>query len=88
MVLSVYRGRPEDESSDIPSASPGVSRRAFPARDSSPTLTPDSTTQKSYEYSNDESDYRPASQSEWALWARIIHCQRAYGRQGVLRTLR
>ncbi|KAF8637749.1 hypothetical protein AX17_002607 [Amanita inopinata Kibby_2008] len=48
--------------SETPSASPGVSRRASPARDPSPTLAPDSTTQVSYDF-NDEMDYRSA-QSE------------------------
>ncbi|KAG6818666.1 hypothetical protein H0H93_003012 [Arthromyces matolae] len=43
--------------SDTPSASPGVSRRASPARETSPTLAPDSTTQMSYDYS-EEMDYR------------------------------
>ena len=47
---------------DTPTASPGVSRRPSPARDTSPTLAPDSTTQMSYEY-HEESDYR-SSQSE------------------------
>ncbi|KAF9461407.1 hypothetical protein BDZ94DRAFT_1310681 [Collybia nuda] len=48
--------------SDTPSASPGVSRRASPVREASPTLAPDSTTQMSYDYS-EELDYR-SSQSE------------------------
>ncbi|KAG5643654.1 hypothetical protein DXG03_000534 [Asterophora parasitica] len=42
--------------SDTPSASPGVSRRASPAREeavASPTLAPDSTTQMSYDYTDD-----------------------------------
>lgn len=47
---------------DTPSASPGVSRRASPALDASPTLAPDSTTQMTYEYS-EEMDYR-STQSE------------------------
>ncbi|KAG5733689.1 hypothetical protein E4T56_gene9055 [Termitomyces sp. T112] len=47
---------------DTPSASPGVSRRASPARDASPTLAPDSTTQITYDYA-DEIDYR-SSHSE------------------------
>jgi GATA-binding protein len=48
--------------SDTPSASPGVSRRASPVREVSPTLAPDSTTQMTYDYS-EEIDYR-SSQSE------------------------
>ncbi|KIL58289.1 hypothetical protein M378DRAFT_335299 [Amanita muscaria Koide BX008] len=48
--------------SETPSASPGVSRRPSPARDASPTLAPDSTTQMSYDYPEDV-DYRSA-QSE------------------------
>lgn len=47
---------------DTPSASPGVSRRATPSRELSPTFAPDSTTQMTYEY-NDEGEYR-SSQSE------------------------
>ncbi|KAF8651076.1 hypothetical protein AX16_004938 [Volvariella volvacea WC 439] len=48
---------------DTPSASPGVSRRASPTREASPTLAPDSSTaQITYEY-NEEMDYR-SSQSE------------------------
>ncbi|KAF5376737.1 hypothetical protein D9615_007839 [Tricholomella constricta] len=43
--------------SDTPSASPGVSRRASPAREASPTLAPDSTTQMTYDYS-EELDFR------------------------------
>ncbi|KAG6853151.1 hypothetical protein C0991_006558 [Blastosporella zonata] len=42
---------------DTPSASPGVSRRASPAPDVSPTLAPDSTTQITYDYS-EELDFR------------------------------
>jgi len=50
---------------DTPSASPGVSRRASPVRDASPTLVPDSTTQVSYDYS-EHSEYRsnPSTSSE------------------------
>src|SRR6202012_1871399 len=47
---------------DTPSASPGVSRRASPVQETSPTLAPDSTTQINYDYS-DEMDFRN-SQSE------------------------
>ncbi|KIY69765.1 hypothetical protein CYLTODRAFT_409350 [Cylindrobasidium torrendii FP15055 ss-10] len=52
-------------SSDTPSASPGVSRRTSPspAREASPTLAPDSTTQMSYEFNNEQHDYN-SSQSE------------------------
>ncbi|PPQ69700.1 hypothetical protein CVT24_001200 [Panaeolus cyanescens] len=42
-------GAPED----TPSASPGVSRRASPVRDASPTLAPDSSTAQIYDYSED-----------------------------------
>ena len=42
---------------DTPSASPGVSRRTSPVPDASPTLAPDSTTQMSYDYS-DDTEYR------------------------------
>ncbi|KAF9257404.1 hypothetical protein L218DRAFT_935829 [Marasmius fiardii PR-910] len=56
--------------SETPSASPGVSRRASPVRESSPTLAPDSSTstsnqnQLNYEYSSaDDFDYHQ-SQSE------------------------
>ena len=45
---------------DTPSASP--SRRASPAREASPTLAPDSTTQMSYDYTEDISF--PTTQSE------------------------
>ena len=38
---------------DTPSASPGVSRRASPALNASPTHAPDSTTQMIYEYSGE-----------------------------------
>ncbi|GLB44410.1 putative zinc finger binding to DNA consensus sequence [AT]GATA[AG] [Lyophyllum shimeji] len=48
--------------SDTPSASPGVSRRASPAREASPTLAPDSTTQMNYDYT-EELDFR-STQSE------------------------
>ncbi|KAG6908727.1 hypothetical protein DXG01_003572 [Tephrocybe rancida] len=48
--------------SDTPSASPGVSRRTSPTREASPTLAPDSTTQMSYDYS-EELDFR-SSHSE------------------------
>ncbi|KAL0573442.1 hypothetical protein V5O48_008515 [Marasmius crinis-equi] len=48
---------------ETPSASPGVSRRASPARESSPTLAPDSSTstaQLNYEYSSaDDFEYHP-----------------------------
>ncbi|KAK0457046.1 uncharacterized protein EV420DRAFT_1644196 [Desarmillaria tabescens] len=54
--------RAANGSSDTPSASPGVSRRASPVRESSPTLAPDSTTQMTYEY-NEEVEYR-STQSE------------------------
>ncbi|KAF9449688.1 hypothetical protein P691DRAFT_790635 [Macrolepiota fuliginosa MF-IS2] len=49
---------------DTPSASPGVSRRASPARDPSPTLAPDSTTALSYDYSHDHLTDAFATQSE------------------------
>ena len=42
--------RSEEAMEDIPSVSPGVSRRASPALDASPTLAPDSTAQMTYEY--------------------------------------
>ncbi|KAG6827220.1 hypothetical protein H0H92_012741 [Tricholoma furcatifolium] len=51
------RGGGGNSVSDTPSASPGVSRRASPAREASPTLAPDSTTQMTYDYS-EEIDYR------------------------------
>ncbi|KAF4611687.1 hypothetical protein D9613_003762 [Agrocybe pediades] len=44
---------------DTPSASPGVSRRPSPVPETSPTLAPDSTTQMTYEYT-DEAEYRSA----------------------------
>jgi len=47
--------------SETPSASPDVSRRTSPIREVSPTLAPDSTTQMTYDY--DDNDYR-SSQSE------------------------
>ena len=47
---------------DTPSASPDVSRRTSPAREASPTLAPDSTTQMSYDYHEDITF--PTSQSE------------------------
>lgn len=49
---------------DTPSASPGVSRRASPARDPSPTLAPDSTTALSYDYSQDHLTDAFGTQSE------------------------
>lgn len=49
---------------DTPSASPGVSRRASPARDPSPTLAPDSTTTLSYDYSQDHLTDAFGTQSE------------------------
>ena len=42
--------RSEEAMEDTPSVSPGVSRRASPALDASPTLAPDSTAQMTYEY--------------------------------------
>lgn len=48
---------------DTPSASPGVSRRTSPVREVSPTLAPDSTTQITYTYNEEEMEYR-SSQSE------------------------
>ena len=42
--------RSEQAMEDTPYASPGVSRRASPALDASPTLAPDSTAQMTYEY--------------------------------------
>ncbi|KAG7087835.1 hypothetical protein E1B28_013773 [Marasmius oreades] len=55
--------------SETPSASPGVSRRTSPVRESSPILAPDSSTSTAnqnslnYEYSSDDFDYHQ-SQSE------------------------
>ncbi|KAI3607043.1 siderophore biosynthesis regulatory protein [Moniliophthora roreri] len=52
---------------ETPSASPGVSRRASPSRESSPTLAPDSSTSTNqYDYSsaNDEYEFRQQSTSE------------------------
>jgi len=67
MKSDVIRKRSRHEArrsmmADTPSASPGVSRRASPAREASPTLAPDSTTQMSYDYNEDISF--PSSQSE------------------------
>ena len=42
--------RSEQAMEDTPSASSGVSGRASPALDASPTLAPDSTAQMTYEY--------------------------------------
>lgn len=44
---------------ETPSASPGVSRRTSPSRESSPTLPPDSSTaapQQMYDYSSSTDD--------------------------------
>ena len=59
---SRHDARRGNNTSETPSASPGVSRRPSPARDPSPTLAPDSTTQLSYDY-HEEMEYRSA-QSE------------------------
>ncbi|KAH9476806.1 GATA-binding factor 1-A [Psilocybe cubensis] len=53
---------------DTPSASPGVSRRTSPVRDGSPTLAPDSTTQMTYEYT-DDGEYRNTTSSSELLGA-------------------
>ena len=47
---------------DIPT-SPVMSQRASPARDTSPTLAPDSTTQMSYEFGEDISEFRSTTTS-------------------------
>ncbi|KAF8991295.1 hypothetical protein BDQ17DRAFT_1433165 [Cyathus striatus] len=53
---------------DTPSASPGVSRRASPARDASPTLAPDSSTaQVSYDFNSDDMVVQPQSELMNAL---------------------
>lgn len=67
MKSDVIRKRSRHEArrsgmTDTPSGSPGVSRRASPAREASPTLAPDSTTQMSYDYIEDISF--PTTQSE------------------------
>src|SRR6188768_572482 len=54
---------------DTPSASPGVSRRTSPVRDSSPTLAPDSTTQMSYDFGDDAAEYRSSSSSSELMGA-------------------
>ncbi len=59
---SRHDARRGNNTSETPSASPGVSRRPSPVRDPSPTLAPDSTTQLSYDY-HEELEYRSA-QSE------------------------
>lgn len=46
---------------DTPSASPAPSPRASPAREASPTLAPDSTTQLSYDFGEDSDSFRPVS---------------------------
>ncbi|CAA7262300.1 unnamed protein product [Cyclocybe aegerita] len=51
---------------DTPSASPGVSRRTSPVRESSPTLAPDSTTQMSYDFSED-TEFRGTTSSSSEL---------------------
>ena len=43
--------------------SPGLSLRTSPFRDSSPTLAPDSTTQMSYDFGEDVTDFRSTSSS-------------------------
>jgi len=59
---SRYDGRRIDNRvSETPSASPGVSRRASPIREDSPTLAPDSTTQSTHDY--EDNNYR-SSQSK------------------------
>ncbi|EIW76948.1 hypothetical protein CONPUDRAFT_110709 [Coniophora puteana RWD-64-598 SS2] len=42
-----------DNASETPSASPGASRRPSPSAERSPTLAPDSTTQPTYEFTED-----------------------------------
>ncbi|KAF8622806.1 hypothetical protein AX15_006733 [Amanita polypyramis BW_CC] len=59
---SRHDARRGNNTSETPSASPGVSRRTSPVRDPSPTLAPDSTTQLSFDY-HEDMDYRSA-QSE------------------------
>jgi len=68
---------------DTPTASPGVSRRASPARDASPTLAPDSTTQMTYDYS-DHSEYQ-STQSE-LMGALGPDSTSTYGAQGTYTT--
>ena len=43
---------------EMTSASPEISRRTSPARESSPTLAPDSTTQMSYDFGEDPNEFR------------------------------
>ncbi len=45
------------------SASPEISRRTSPARESSPTLAPDSTTQMSYDFGEDTNEFRNSTSS-------------------------
>lgn len=59
------RGVGNGSSETPPSASPGASRRASPNAESTPTLAPDSSTQVSYDNSNNGGmDYRSSMQSE------------------------
>ncbi|KAG6330886.1 hypothetical protein ID866_8204 [Astraeus odoratus] len=55
------------DSSDSPSASPGASRRASPNVERSPTLAPDSTTQPTYEFSEEPSTQTSSSELMGAL---------------------
>jgi hypothetical protein len=50
---SRHEARCSNSMIDTPSASPGVSRRASPIGEASPTLPPDSTMQMSYDYTED-----------------------------------
>ncbi|KAF8900459.1 hypothetical protein CPB84DRAFT_1747457 [Gymnopilus junonius] len=65
---SRHDARRPGASEDTPSASPGVSRRTSPVPETSPTLAPDSTTQMSYDYS-DDSEMRTSSSSSELMGA-------------------
>ncbi|KAF9529913.1 hypothetical protein CPB83DRAFT_875363 [Crepidotus variabilis] len=55
---------------DMLSTSPGISsRRSSPARDGSPTLAPDSTTQMTYEFGEDQPEFRTNNTSSELMGA-------------------
>ncbi|KDR78208.1 hypothetical protein GALMADRAFT_224580 [Galerina marginata CBS 339.88] len=60
--------RPGTGPEDTPSASPGVSRRTSPVPEASPTLAPDSTTQMTYDFT-EETEFRNNNSSSELMGA-------------------
>jgi GATA-binding protein, other eukaryote len=64
---------------ETPSVSPDVSRRPSPVREVSPTLAPDSTTQMSYDY--DDNDYHTSQSELMGALGHDTHPQHMYNFQ-------